>query len=114
MVGVSIQTSSVRGPMSSREALGPEILGVMRDDAVRPEDALEQAIGAAVKVGGGDHFVAVAEDREHGGRRGQARGKGERRLAPLDRGQAGFERGAGRVAAPRILIAFVLGRALPA
>ena len=71
------------------------------------EDSLEQAIGAAVEVGRGHDLVAVVQEREHRGRGGQARGERQGRLSSLERGQAGLECRAGRVAAARVLVALV-------
>jgi len=72
----------------------------MGEDSVRTEDSLEQAVSSAVEVGRRHNLVALAKKRKHRGGGRKAGGEGERSLSPLKGGQARFQRGSGRVAAP--------------
>ena len=63
LVGVSIQTSFVFGVMIVAKPAGDGVVGVAGDEPPRLEDAFEQAEGAAVQVGGGDHLVAGPQQR---------------------------------------------------
>ena len=113
-VGVSIQTILVACERSRGESLSTGIFGVARHEPPRFEYALQEAKGSSVEIGGRDHFVARAQDREHGRGRRQPRCERQATLAVFERGQAGLERGPRRISAARILIALVPARAPPA
>src|SRR5438093_9332988 len=52
-----------------------DVVGVARDQAPVLEDPLQEPVGTAVQVGGGQHLVAGPEPREDGRRRRQAGGE---------------------------------------
>ena len=110
LVGVSIQTSLVAGPDDCGETLGAGVVGVARDQSPGLENALEQPERAAVEVGRGGDLVAGPQGREHGRGRRQARGEGQRPLAPFQCRQARFQGGPRRIAAAGVLVALVLAR----
>ena len=91
-----------------------EIAGVdVREvQPVPPQDALEVAIRAAVRVVGDDDVIARGEkggDRRDGR---HARGERERALAALNRRDVGFDGRARRVLRPRVLVALVLAEGI--
>ena len=89
---------------------GPGGVDEAEGETHRLEHLLEESIGSPVEVVHGNGVVGGSQ-KPHDGRLGRhARGEGQAVAPALERGDAGLQRGPGRVAGPRILVAAVLAQ----